>query len=195
MYQPAAMGNGRLFATPSTLDPQEDQRMSTPWSTLFWIGGCVAAWLLCAVAPVPADTIFTWTDDRGFRHFSDTPPPEATGEPIKVAPPPSAPEADPRRPAYDQMVEEYRRETDEMERTRKLEAEKAAAQKEQERRSRRDEKVRSEKKRLADQIQQLRQRAPSPTYPAGMRSAQIRAIEKRLEELHQDPEAYFRGTE
>jgi hypothetical protein len=121
------------------------KEMSTPWSTPFWIGGCVAAWLLCAVAPVPADTIFTWTDDRGFRHFSDTPPSEATDEPIKVAPPPSTPEADPRRPAYDQMVEEYRREADEMERTRKLEAEKAAAQKEQERRSRRDEKVRSEK--------------------------------------------------
>jgi hypothetical protein len=162
-------------------------------NTRFWIGGCVVAWLLAGV-PGPADTVFTWTDDKGIKHFSDTPPPETSVQTLSIEPRSSAlppPEQAPRRSTYDQMVEESRREADQMERKRKLEAEKLAAQKELERRSLLNAKIQTEKRRLADQIQQLRQRALSPTYPEGMRSAQIKAIEDQLKTLESDAEAYF----
>ncbi len=150
------------------------------------LGACLAAWLIIAAGQLPADTIYSWTDEQGVKHFSNTPPSDQNiqfSETESQSETPADSETGQRRDTYDQMVESAHQEAGELERKRRLEAEEAAARKEQEQRRRLEAQKAAERQRLEDQIRQLRQRALSRTYSEGMRSAQIRALEDQIREL------------
>jgi hypothetical protein len=98
--------------------------------TRLLIGGSLAVWLLFA-ASASADTIYTWTDDQGFRHFSNLPPPKqvrqfSTIETRITTLPCEGPKE--RRRSYDQMIEEYQNESRQRELQRQQEFQRQANQ-------------------------------------------------------------------
>ncbi len=155
-----------------------------------------AGWLLAA--PLPADTIFTWTDAQGIKHFSNLPPPKSVDrfgriETRVTTLPCEGPE--PQRRAYDEMIEQYRNEAAQSEAERGRIIENQSTQEQLNRRGQLNEKIRYERQRLKYQIEQLRRRAVSPTYSQGMRAGHIQALEDRLQRLEDDPQAYFRTAD
>lgn len=47
--------------------------------------------LLCAVLPATASGLYRWVDAEGRVHYTQTPPPQGTFEPLAPAPPPPPP--------------------------------------------------------------------------------------------------------
>ncbi len=167
-------------------------------ATRFLIAGFLAASLLLAADPLPADTIYMWIDDQGIKHFSNLPPPKGVGQTFKIETRTSTLPCEgskPRRRAYDQMVEEYQDQAAQMENDSRRAIERQSAREQLNRKDQLDEKVRYERQRLEYQIQQLRRRAVSPTYSQGMRSGQIQALEEQRQMLVNDPQRYFRNAE
>ncbi len=156
--------------------------MAIKGAALLWIGSCLAGLLISAV-PLPADTIFSWIDDQGVRHFSDTPPPAHITQSSRMESQSPA-QTEPRRDTYDQMVESSRHQADALKHERELEAAKRAAREELERRRQLEAERNSERRQLEDQIRQLRQRSLGPTFTEGMRAAQISAVEARMRKLN-----------
>jgi hypothetical protein len=147
--------------------------------------------LLCLAPPAIAETIYTWTDSEGKQHFSDKPPSGAVTdyEVIKTAPNSSnqtnvSPE---RRSSYDRMVEGAKEEALQSEQQRRKEAEARALQEKREAEQRRKARIEPERQRLEQAIQDLENRALSPTFSMGMKKAQIEALRKELEELMATP--------
>jgi predicted nuclease with TOPRIM domain len=148
--------------------------------------------MLCLVPPVIAETIYTWTDSEGKQYFSDAPPPDTITDykEIQTVPDSSgqsnlSPE---RRSSYDQMVEEAEKEALQSERQRRKEAEARAIQEKREAEQRRKARIEPERRRLEQAIEDLENRALSPTFSMGMKKAQIEKLRKELEKLMASPE-------
>jgi len=145
--------------------------------------------LLCA-GVIPAaygDTVYTWTDHDGTQRYSNAPPPEGVTQ-FKRIETPETPENTPgtgskRRPGYDRMVEKSATEADRLEQQRKYREKAMQEKKRRMAESRRKSQIQSQRQKLEDTIATIKKRAVSPTYPQGMKEAQIREIQKQIKQL------------
>jgi len=88
-----------------------------------------------------------------------------------------------RRTSYDQMVESTVRETNAAEAKREEEEAARTAEKALQAEKQRQASIQVERVRLKQQIETIKNRAVSPTYPNGMKQAQIEAITREIEKL------------
>jgi poly(A) polymerase Pap1 len=134
-----------------------------------------------------AETIHTWIDSEGVRHFSTTAPPENVRyHEILVQEDDgsgSTSQDNMRRQSYDSMVEKAKTEAGRLEQERlQVEAEKRKREKE-EAQKRRDAVIEAKRRELQKKIDALNQRALSPTFSKGMRDSQIKAIQEEIEQM------------
>jgi hypothetical protein len=136
---------------------------------------------------VGAETIYTWKDKDGVMRFSNGSPPEDVKEyKIVESTPPNSSTVEPndsRRSNYDKMVEQASREADAARKKRIKEAAEKAAEKERLLEEQRKERIKAERKQLEEQIKAIKRRAVSPTYPNGMKQAQINALVEKIKQL------------
>ncbi len=138
-------------------------------------------------AVVPADTIYRWTDEQGVQRFSNDPPPEGIEKfkksETQASPPQNRSTVEERRPGYDQMVRQASAEARQLEHQRKAEAAAEASEKKRLAEAQRKQKIQAERNLLEQQIEAIKNRALSPTFPPGMKQAQIDKIKKQIEAL------------
>lgn len=140
-----------------------------------------------------ADTIYSWKGSDGTLRFSNEPPPEG----VKAFQTTTSNKTDgdnqlsvdKRRASYDAMVEESAREAERSRQERQAREAAEAAEKERNAEKKRQERIRTEQKRIKQQIEAVKKRAVSPTYPNGMKQAQIDALAKEIEKLNQGEDA------
>ncbi|MEJ2660873.1 MAG: DUF4124 domain-containing protein [Desulfobacteraceae bacterium] len=136
--------------------------------------------------------IYTWTDDNGVQRFGNDPPENVENYQrieSKDVRPDSSDASDKRRSSYDRMVEQANQETRRLnQESRAKEAARVAEEKRLEE-QRRQAKIKVERERLLDQIEAIKNRAVSPTYPPGMKQAQIDKIQKQINALEKNPDA------
>lgn len=136
---------------------------------------------------IAAETIYTWKDKDGVMRFSNGSPPEDVKEyEIVESTPPSTNALEPddkRRSDYDKMVEQASREADTSREKRIKEAAAEAAEKKRLWEEQRKERIKAERKQLEEQIEAIKSRAVSPTFPNGMKQAQINALTEKIKEL------------
>lgn len=146
---------------------------------------------LLLAANVSSDTIYTWTDASGVQRFSSDPPPEGVENyqqiESRTLPPAGTEAGDRRRPSYDRMVQQALQEARQLEQQRKAEAAARAAEEKRIAEERRQAKIQAERSRLLQQIEAIKNRAVSPTYPLGMKQAQIDKIRKQIDALEKNP--------
>ncbi|MEJ2039551.1 MAG: DUF4124 domain-containing protein [Desulfosarcinaceae bacterium] len=132
------------------------------------------------------DTIYTWTDSDGVKHYSTTAPADEKVKPEVYVKGDGNGPAEPdngRRRSFDSMVDNARNESRRLEQERiKAEAlrrkqEKEAAE------NRRREAVETRRRELQKQIDALKGRGLSPTFSQGMRDSQIKAIQEQMDQL------------
>lgn len=141
---------------------------------------------LLSAAIATSDTIYTWTDENGVQRFSNNPPENIVDyqriESRDVRP--DSPDAgDKRRSSFDRMVQQAVQDSQRLEQERKA---KEAAREAEEKRlaeERRQAEIEAERNRLLKQIEAINSRAVSPTYPMGMKQAQIDKIQKQIDAL------------
>jgi hypothetical protein len=137
---------------------------------------------------VGAETIYTWKDKDGVLRFSNEPPPEhieeyqitesaGTGSQ-------SNEQSNQRRSSYDTMVRRATIDADASREKREKEAAAKAAEKKRIAEEKEQARIAAERKRLEEQINAIKNRAVSPTYPYGMKQAQIEALKKEIEKLN-----------
>ncbi len=134
-----------------------------------------------------AGTIYSWEGKDGNLRFSGEPPPEGITEYQTIATE-AVDEYGPkpenrRRPSYDSMVQEALREADRSRAERQEREAALAAEKARIAEEKRQARIQAEQKRLEQQIQTIKARAVSPTFPNGMKQAQIEALREELENL------------
>lgn len=142
---------------------------------------------LCFPLTTGAEKIYTWKDENGVLKFSNSPPPENVTD-FEVTETASTNTNEQtsqsrRRSSFDQMVQQASNEATESKEQRKERA--AAKEAEQKRILEEQEKARrqAERNRLENEIETIRKRAVSPTFPHGMKQAQIDALRKEIENL------------
>ena len=142
---------------------------------------------LCVITGAYADTIYTWTDHDGTQHYSNTPPPEDIKQ-FKVLESTETSENSPaRRPGYDRMVQQSTAEAERLEQQRRdrekvLENERKRAD-----RIRRKAQIESKRQELEQKIEAIQKRAVSPSFPQGMKAAQIQHIQNQIKQLEEHP--------
>lgn len=138
-----------------------------------------------------AGDIYTWTDAKGVKRFSDHPPQSATE--VKVIE--SIRESDPTQSDQPVVREEYRRMVEvvteenrqsELEKQQKAEAMAAEQRKkeEAEKQARKD----SDRQLLQDRIDALNNRALGSGFTEGMRQNQINAIQRLIDQMDHSKE-------
>lgn len=136
---------------------------------------------------IGSETIYTWKDKDGVMRFSNGSPPEDVKEyKIVESAPPSSNALEPddkHRSSYDQMVEQASKEADASQEKRKKEAAENAAERERVLEEQRNARIKAEREQLEAQIEAIKRRAVSPTFPNGMKQAQIDALNKKIEAL------------
>ena len=152
-----------------------------------FLAGLIAASFIAVVNASADDKIYQWTDENGVRHFSSDPPADATPvvktyQPVET-PADSEHNQSERRESYNRMVEKQRAESIQNEQERQREQEALEAGKKQQAEQERKAKINAEKEKLQQQIEDLKKRALSPTFPKGMRDSQIESILKKIDEL------------
>jgi hypothetical protein len=147
---------------------------------------------LLSASNATSDTIYTWTDAKGIQRFSNTPPQgvENYKQIESQAVRPDSPEAsDQRRSSYDQMVQHATEEYRQLDQQRRAKEAARIAKEKRLAEKRRQAKIESERRRLLEQIEAIKNRAVSPTYPQGMKQAQIDKIQKQIDALENNPDA------
>lgn len=142
---------------------------------------------LCFPLATDAEKIYTWKDENGVSKFSNSPPPEnVTVYEVTETSSTNTNEQtsqSQRRSSFDQMVRQTSNEAAKSkERRKERAAAKAAEQKrilEEQEKARRQ----AERNRLENKIEAIKKRAVSPTFPNGMKQAQIDALRKKIENL------------
>ena len=138
--------------------------------------------VLCMLTtPVIADTIYIWTDERGVKRFSDQPP-EGVENFESVDGTASKP-GEQTRPGLERLVEEVRRENEEADRRRQKQEILRKADEKRKAEEQKNARIEAERARLQKQIDELNNRALSPTYTQGMRDNQIRMIQEKINAL------------
>lgn len=145
-----------------------------------------------SAANAASDTVYTWTDANGVQQFSNDPPENVENyqriesETVR----PDSPQAsDKRRPSYDRMVDQAVQEARRLEQERRAKEAAQAAEEKRLAEKRRQEKITAERIRLLKQIEAIKNRAVSPTYPLGMKQAQIDKIQKQIDALEKKPDS------
>jgi hypothetical protein len=143
--------------------------------------------------------IYSWKDQDGIMRYSNDPPPEGVtafqvtaSEETNTGDPASG---DKRRTSYDAMVEKASKEADRSKQEREAREAAEAAEKKRLAEQKRQERIQAERERLNKQIEAVKNRAVSPTYPNGMKQAQIEALAKEIEKLNQPPGSSDNKTE
>lgn len=131
-----------------------------------------------------AETIYTWKDKDGVLRFSNEPPPEHISEYQITESADTGPQNNQRRSSYDEMVKRASKDADDAREKREKEAAAKAAEKKRIAEEKERARIAAERKRLEEQINAIKNRAVSPTYPNGMKQAQIEAIKKEIEKLN-----------
>lgn len=147
---------------------------------------------LLSASNAASDTIYTWTDANGIQRFSNTPPEgvekyqQIESQTVR----PDSPEAsDQRRSSYDQMVQKATQEYRQLDQERRAKEAARAAKEKRLAEERRQAKIEAERSRLLEQIEAIKNRAVSPTYPLGMKQAQIDKIQQQIDALEKNPDA------
>lgn len=135
-----------------------------------------------------AETIYTWKEKDGVLRFSNEPPPEHIKEYQTTESADTVMQGDEqsnkRRSSYDKMVERASKDADASREKREKEAAAKAAEKKRIAEEKERARIAAERKRLEAQIDAIKNRAVSPTYPYGLKQAQIEAIKKEIEKLN-----------
>lgn len=145
---------------------------------------------LLSAANAASETIYTWTDANGVQRFSNDPPENINNyQRIETRDQrPDSPDAgNKRRDSYDRMVRQATQETRELEFERRAKEAARAAEEKRLAEERRQAEIKAERSRLMEQIQAIKNRAVSPTYPLGMKQAQIDKIQKQIDTLENKP--------
>jgi hypothetical protein len=136
---------------------------------------------LLIVPALPADSIYTWTDENGVKRFSNKKPDHITD--FEVIPAVPAGEDDGKREAYLRMMEQVERERRQRELEVQREAAARAEEEKQKAQAERQAHIDAERNRLQRQIDDLNNRALSIYFTQGMRDAQIEEIQKQIDAL------------
>lgn len=147
----------------------------------------VLVWAAAQATPQAAQTIYTWTDANGVRHYTTSAPPADAVDPEiyiqggnETGP---ADQGNARRESFDNMVERARIEAERLEQER-LEAERTRERQEREAaEKRRQAELAAKRRALQEKIDALRGRALSPTFSQGMRDSQIEALQAQIDQL------------
>lgn len=140
--------------------------------------------LFCLPVSSGAETIYTWKDKDGVLKFSNEPPPEHIAEYQTTKSADTGPQSNQRRSSYDEMVKRASKDADAARVKREKEATAKAAEEKRIAEEKERARIAAERKRLEEQIKVIKNRAVSPTYPNGMKQAQIEAITKEIEKLN-----------
>jgi len=140
--------------------------------------------------PLMADSVYTWIDENGVRHYSNTGIPsgvqEATERPEEFSSPPPAatndtdePKTDNDRPPESPPGEDAGEGAPGPEDKGEMDPALAA-------------KVEKERERLEAEIKRIKGLSIGVSFTQGMKDAQIRPLEEQLALLNADPKRYFR---
>lgn len=128
-----------------------------------------------------ADTIYIWTDKKGVKRFSDQPP-EGVDRYETEESMPSAPE-EPERNGFEKMVQDVKRENQQADMRKEREAAQRRAEDQRKAMEEKNARIQAERAPLQQQIDQLNNRALSPTFTKGMRDHQIKLIREKMDAI------------
>ena len=132
------------------------------------------------------DTIYTWTDSEGVKHYSTTAPADEKVKPEVYVKGDGNGPAEPdngRRRSFDSMVDNARNESRRLEQERLRDEALRRKQEKEAAENRRREAVEARRRELQRQIDALKARGLSPTFSKGMRDSQIKAIQEKMDQL------------
>lgn len=130
-----------------------------------------------------AETIYQWKDKNGVLRFSNEPPPEEVQQYKKTESTPSSDPGNQRRAEYDHMVNKAVIKTKNAKEQEKKEAVARAEEKKRLAEKERQKRIQAARKELERRMEAIKKRAVSPTYPNGLKQAQIEKIKKEIEKL------------
>lgn len=146
-------------------------------------------WLMVS-SPLVADSVYTWTDENGVRHFSNTGLPDEAQDAVEhFEEIPSGPTPELNELSGDESVRENPPEEEDVETS---EEEAAAAGGKQQMDARLAARVEKERQRLEAEIKRIEGLAIGKSFTPGMKDAQIAPLKEQLALLEADPERYFR---
>ena len=137
--------------------------------------------------------IYTWTDENGVKHYSNTPPDQENAE-VKFEEYKYDKKADKRRTEDEnEELESLIKDIEHTERKEKAAEEKRAAEAEKNRPPTMEERIEDERKRLQDKIVELQEQPLEYFGSFDNKRNRIGFYKYRLEALEQDPEEYFKN--
>ena len=154
---------------------------------IFLIGSLLAV-------PVANADIYSWTDEKGVKHFGNQPPENADDVKVVFEEKPHDEAADQQRTeAENKEITDLIRELEEEEQREAAEQRKKAAQAEQNREPSQLERVEAERARLQAKIDDLVERPLDYFGSERNKRARIGYYRYRLEALNSDPDKYFKN--
>ncbi len=155
----------------------------------------VACWYLAGNSPIEAD-IYTWTDENGVRHYSNSPPPDAKDSEVIFEEYQHDPASDKER--FEMEQQEWKKlmqqiEADEREAAEEAGRRSAGAQTNQ--KPSMEERTAAEKKRLEDTIADLEEKPLDFFGSQKNKRVRLGYYRYRLDALMKDPENYFNNPE
>lgn len=157
----------------------------------------IAAIVVVATAvffkPVFSENIYIWTDADGVRRFSDVPPPSEIQEFTTTNEIQSDPdEINQAQDEYDRLMQQVNQESEQRAREEsERKAREVEVQKSQEM-AKQAVRVFAERERLEKEMNAIDQRGLSSTFGPGQKAALMEAVQKKMDLLNNDPDAYFR---
>jgi chromosome segregation ATPase len=155
-------------------------------SLLFLIG--ILLWV-----PASNADVYSWTDEKGVKHFGNQPPQDATDVRVVFKEKPHDAAADQQRhDTQNKEVTELIKELEEEEARQAAEDRRKAAEAEQNREPTQQERVEAEKERLEAKIAELEEKPLDYFGSQKNKRVRIGYYRYRLETLTQNPEQYFK---
>jgi len=137
--------------------------------------------VLLLTTPAFGDTIYIWTDKDGVKRFSDQPPTDV--EAFETIQGEAAGAEDQNREGLQQMFDQVAQENREAEQRRAEKEAERKAKAERRAEEKREAKIKVQRDRLQQQIDELNKRALSPTFTQGMRDNLINEVQKQIDAL------------
>ena len=152
-------------------------------------------WYMAGISHSEAD-IYTWTDEKGVRHYSNSPPTDAEDPEVIFKEYEHDPSSDQQR--FEMEQQEWKKLIDQIEaddRQATEEAERRAQEARNNREPSLEERTAAEKKRLEDTIADLEEKPLE--YFGSQKNKRVRLgyYRYRLDTLMQDPENYFNSLQ
>ena len=155
----------------------------------------VPCWYLAGISPIEAD-IYTWTDENGIRHYSNSPPPDAKDPEVIFREYEHDPSSDKER--FEMEQQEWQKLMQQIEADERQAAEEAEQRAQDSQRNQKpsiEQRTEAEKKRLEETIADLEEKPLE--YFGSQKNKRVRLgfYRYRLDALMQDPEQYFNNPE